>query len=417
MTGEEEEVLTTDGIELAYYLNAIQDNNSIFDDCSLDCRQFNHTQLEKLYSDNELLQTVCNFYPEEATKLIPKINLLSEDLKDYEAYVNKEFSDYLITHNIQEMICDVLIRTNVYGSYLLIKDEYSGGNIFNPYPFHMTSPIINIVNGLEKITGYNIGGLEVSHRDVIRLDSGRQLLEHHICKSFLARIIPFYKNYIRAIKKVDRIFQSQSTVILSISELINKLSKGKRTSTSKSAKEQIRERLMLIDNSLQKMSPLALDKEEERLEYLDQNLVGVTDLFNVEVDALASVTQLPRQIIVGGNTYKLSIDERLTIAGNTAKKQKQLTPIYKSIVGYLFGYDLAYAIDYPPTIEMTPTERAELKEREQRAEKLNQEHLNLSYIREYAQKYDLPLSVSKESSNEERLDRVGKEMDNERNIF
>ena len=147
------------------------------DSCYLN---YNHVQLENIFKYNPFIQRAITTYPGEITKFFPIINKNNSE-KDEE--LTKRLHKELQKLNTKYILRDVLIKTNIYGSYLIFlktnslsrTDKELGENEIitelNPYPFHKVGRDIEILNGIEKITYYIVDGVKIHHSRVIRFDS------------------------------------------------------------------------------------------------------------------------------------------------------------------------------------------------------------------------------------------------------
>ncbi len=368
-------------------------------------------RLEELFEKNIILERICKFYPNRLTRNIPEVHNISTG--EIEPRVNSEFQSLIIHSGIQKRITDAFIKANIYGSYLLIFDDSDDDKYFYPYPFELTQRELSRFSGDDEVTNYRIGDVEIEVSDVVRLDASFCLKPNMRATSLIEKCLPSYINFIKALRAFDKICISLSTPVVKLKSLASKLAKFKET------REFIQRRIMLINDSLLNMSPIAIDLENESLEYLERNLTGVISLFEISVTSLVAFSQIPEQYLLGtrvhsSNTSDMGLADRVLIGSQTEMYHSDLKSIYWRLIRRLTDNYSDLTLSFPEVIELTPIELVELNERKARAKKLEQEALTIEYSREYAKKYHQPVKGG--GISKERRDLVGTELDNERNL-
>ncbi len=358
--------------------------------------------LEEVYANNVFIQKIILLYPSEMVKKFPSLKhtsptgltlspetatgLSGSTLQEREKEYTNLFHTILEKLDAASIIKDSLVKTNIYGSYLLfLKTNVQKINTpinsdeevieLIPYPFHLTDKITKLNNGVDHIEYYVLDNKKIHHSRVIRFDSTTNLNQTFCAPSLLKNIYPYYVDYLEALKTTRQLANSHSSPILKLKDLVAKLGKNPDT------RNNIKERMLLVQNSLQHMNPIAIDKEQEELEYVERSLSGVKELVEISRQAFIGATDIPEALLFGfrssgGGLSDTGLWERTYVASRTRTKQLLLNNLYLTLIRQNLNID-NISLYYPETLELTPLEKAEMDERLMRTEKLKQEALNI----------------------------------------
>ena len=390
--------------------------NLLDEDCPI--LDYNYLYLENIFKYNSYIQRVVMTYPGEITKYYPSI--LKNGKEDKNNKDTLKFHQELQKLNAKKILKDSLIKTNIYGSYLIFlktnsnikqNKELSENEIItqlHPYPFTKVGKKIEIENGVEIIKYYTLDGVDIHHSRVIRLDSSPVLHINETPPSLIQLVYPFYKNYIDILKTSRRLIKSQSTPVIMIKDLLSKLLRGGRDIRSK-----LLGRISLVNESLLKMNPIAVDKEQEAISFGERGLTGVSDTVEDAKMAFIGASEVPGSILFqqssrGGLFGDSTIGERMFLSQTTRNKQIILDEFYIKLIKQNLSIE-DFVLEYAETLVLTPLENAEMKEREARGNKMKEETTTLKLNNDKFKKcymsceLDPPTSIQNPLSARNRL--------------
>jgi phage-related protein (TIGR01555 family) len=177
---------------------------------------------------------------------------------------------------------------------------------------------------------------------------------------------PLFEYYTAALEASLAMLKDSSVGIFKMKGLIKALRNAKTQKCKSELEANLYNRISSLAFGMSITNKIVIDGDEEEFEFVERDYANVEKIVGVFRSAFAEATDLPQSFLftdVASSTFSDSgkADRELMASKINALQQSQLTPNYDVLVACALGtWDAEYEIEYPSTIQLTESEKAQL---------------------------------------------------------